>query len=202
MGYWEGKQKIISYVTDKGRIIELDRDKRNAKQHYKEIETFSNGSKIAIRYPGYKTTREKCDYCVLLVDKMGEHSIAHREIMQDLYEKTNAKNYGLMKRYIEAVAEFGMDIVVPEPLTNSCCSGFSFEELTALMFYIAIQEDINYPKAQGRKMCFNRYWEAIYCKVYNNHVLWEALDRAAARYIPKNWNDAGDLYDVVFRIRR
>lgn len=51
-------------------------------------------------------------------------------------------------------------------------------------------------------MCFCRYLEAVYCKVYTNHKLGEALDRAVARYIPKNWNDAGDLSDVVSRIQR
>lgn len=97
-----------------------------------------------------------------------------------------------------------MDITVPAVLMNSCRGRFSFEELTALMFYIAIQEDINYPEVHchGRKMCFNRYLEAIYCRVHNNHTLDEALDRAVARYIPKDWNDAGDLYDVVSCIRR
>lgn len=77
--------------------------------------------------------------------------------------------------------------------------------MTDLMFYIAMQEDINYPEVryQGRKMCFYRYLEAVYCKIYNNHTLEEAIKKAVARgYIPRNWCDVGDLYDVVSGIQR
>lgn len=86
MGYREGTQRIRSCVTDNGRNILLTPDRRNEKQYYKEIETLSHGRKIAIRYPGYKTTKEKCDYCVLLVDKAVENPMSHREIMWDLYD--------------------------------------------------------------------------------------------------------------------
>ena len=48
-----------------------------------------------------------------------------------------------MKRYVEAVASLGKDIVIPDFSGHFSDGGFSFEELTALMFYIAIQEDIN-----------------------------------------------------------
>lgn len=204
MGYQEEKQRIIGYVTNNGRIITLKPDKSNLKQYCRELETFSDGKKIIIKYPGYKTTESKCDYCVFLVEEDKAHPVSHVEIMQDLYDKTTLQNYKLMKQYIEAAARDGKDIPIPDSLQNSCRGVFSFEELTALMFYIAIQEDINYPEKhyQGRKMCFCRYLEAVYCKVYTNHKLGEALDRAVARYIPKNWNDAGDLYDVVSRIQR
>ena len=73
------------------------------------------------------------------------------------------------------------------------------------MFYIAIQEDINYPgeRFQGRKMCFYRYLEALYCKVHSNHLIEEAIDKAVAYgYIPRNWNDVGELYNIVSRIKR
>ncbi|MDE6064335.1 MAG: hypothetical protein K2G20_07105, partial [Lachnospiraceae bacterium] len=148
MGYQEEKQRIIGYVTDNGKIITLKSDQSNLRQYCRELETFSDGKKIAISYPGYKTTETKCDYCVYLVDKMEEYPVSHADIMQDLYEKTTVQNYELMKHYIEAIATTGMNIMVPYALKNSRNSGFSFEELTALMFYIAIQEDINYPETR------------------------------------------------------
>lgn len=67
MGYLEEKQRIIDYVTKDGMIIELTRDKDNVKINYKELERYAD-LKLAIRYPGYKTTQTKCDYCVYLVD--------------------------------------------------------------------------------------------------------------------------------------
>lgn len=205
MGYRDEKQRIIDYVTCNGTVIELNSNRSNEKQYYKELEILSSHKKIAIRYPGYKTTRTKCDYCVYLVDGNEEKPISHVEIMTDLYEKTTSKNYKNLKKYVQDVAIYGKEIENPISFDVSGNKGFSFEELTLLMFYIAIQEDINYsdPRLQGRKMCFYRYLEAIYCKVYSNHTINEAIEKACARgFTPKNWNDVGDLYDVISSIRR
>lgn len=205
MGYFDEKKRIIDYVTNDGMIIELTQNKDNVKSYYQELETYGDSTRLAIRYPGYKTTRNKCDYCVCLVDGDGEHPISHVEIMHDLYNKTNAQNYQYMKKYIEDVATIGREISMPAKLFDTFEHGFSFKKLTDLMFYIAIQEDINYPEVryQGRKMCFYRYLEAVYCKVHANHRIEEAVDRAITHgSIPRNWNDVGELYSIVSKIRR
>lgn len=205
MGYLDEKQRIIDYITDNGMIIELTPSKDNEKAYYQELETYADMSKLAIRYPGYKTTQTKCDYCVYLVNERGEHPISHVEIMKDLYNKTTKYNFEYMKTYIENVAKKGRDVRIENSLESAFNMGFSFEQLTDLMFYIAIQEDINYPEAryQGRKMCFYRYLEAVYCKVYDNHRIEEAFERAVARgHIPANWCDVEDLYDVILKIQR
>lgn len=205
MGYTNEKQRILDYVTKDGTIIELTPDKENEKKYYQELEILSNYKKIAIRYPGYKTKRDKSDYCVYLVDKCGEHPISHVDIMRDLHAKTNAQNYESMKKYIEAVAIHGKGIEIPDCLCQMNENGFTFEELTSLMFYIAIQEDINYPmpRYMGRTMCYFRYLEAVYCKVNSHHSLDEAIEKATRRYGPPapNWNDVGNLYSVVSSIR-
>ncbi|MCM1186743.1 MAG: hypothetical protein NC251_09490 [Lachnoclostridium sp.] len=205
MGYFDEMQKIKDYITNEGEIIELTPNRDNVKAYYQELETYDDMTKLAIRYPGYKTTGKKCDYCVYLVDENGEHPISHIEIMHDLYDKTTMHNYQYMKQYIEDVATIGRDVNMHKSLNPAFEQGFSFEVLTDLMFYIAIQEDINYPteRFQGRKMCFYRYLEAIYCKVHTNHQFEEAVDKATVQgYIPKNWCDVGDLYDVVSKIQR
>ena len=125
--------------------------------------------------------------------------------MDDLYNKTTIQNYDYMKKYIEDVAAIGRDVTMHTSLFEAFEHGFSFEKLTDLMFYIAIQEDINYPEErfQGRKMCFYRYLEAIYCKVHVNHRIEDAVARAGAHgYIPRNWNDVGELYTIVSGIHR
>lgn len=205
MGYFEEKQRIIDYITDDGVIIELTPSKDNEKAYYQELATYADMTKLAIRYPGYKTTQTKCDYCVYLVDGRGEHPISHVEIMNDLYDKTTKNNFEYMKSYVEDVAKIGRNVRIDPGLESAFNKGFSFEQLTDLMFYIAIQEDINYPEVryQGRKMCFYRYLEAVYCKVYTKHSIEEAIEKAVARgYIPHNWHDVGNLYDVVSEIKR
>jgi len=205
MGYTEGRQRISAYVMPNGHVIELTYTKDNLKRYYQVLETYEDCCELAIRYPGYKTEPPKCDYCVYLVDAKGEHPISHVEIMHDLYDKTTKQNYPYMKKYIEEVAEIGQNAKIHFSLAPAFERGYSYEKLTDLMYYIAIQEDINYPAArlQGRKMCFYRYLEAIYCKAFQNHKLEEAVRKATAHgYIPKNWDDVGDLYDTVSKIQR
>lgn len=205
MGYVSEMHRIIDYVTEDGTIIKLTPNRDNEKAFYQELEVLSNNKKIAIRYPGYKTKKDRSDYCVYLVDGGREYPISHVDIMYDLYEKTTYKNYELMKQFIEDVAIYGKDIQIPECLYETEINGFTIEELSTLMFYISIQEDINYPmpRYMGRTMCYFRYLEAVYCKVYNQHTLEEAIEKAARRYGPPapNWNDVGDLYDRVAKIR-
>lgn len=93
MGYNEEKQRVVDYVTCDGNIIELTRSRDNLKSYYQVLETYNDYMQLAIRYPGYKTTKTKCDYCVYLVDEEGEHPISHVEIMNDLYNKTTAYNF-------------------------------------------------------------------------------------------------------------
>lgn len=59
MGYIDERQRIIQYVTKDGIIIKLTSDRSNEKKYCKELEEFSNGKKLIIRYPGYKTTSGK-----------------------------------------------------------------------------------------------------------------------------------------------
>lgn len=205
MEYFDEKQRILDYVKKDGKMIELTHNKNNLKKYNQVLATYDNYTQLAIKYPGYKTTIKKCDYCVYLVDEDGEHPISHVEIMNDLYNKTTTHNFEYMKKYIEQVATIGRNINIDRRLLPAFDHGFSFEVLTDLMFFIAIQEDINYPNVrhQGRKMCFYRYLEAIYCKIYINHKFEEAINRAKTHgHIPHNWNDVGELYKVVSEIQR
>lgn len=205
MGYTEEKKTIIDYITHDGKIIELERDNSNLKAYCKILVNYMNNKKIIIRFPGYKTNKQHSDYCVCLDDGYEEHPISHIEIMNDLYNKTNYNNYDLMKKYIEDVAVNGREIEFETYQDIDFNIGFNFNELTDLMFYIAIQEDINYPdtRYQGRKMCFYRYLEAIYCKISYSHKLDEVIERATAKkYIPPKWQDVGDLYSIVSNIQR
>ena len=115
------------------------------------------------------------------------------------------QNFQYMKQYVEDVATIGRDVNIHISLIPAFEHGFSFEVLTDLMVYIAIQEDINYPMPRylGRTMCYFRYLEAIYCKVNRRHLLEEAIEKATRRGGPPapNWDDVGDLYSVVSKIR-
>lgn len=130
MGYSDEKQRIIDYVTNDGMIIELTPNKDNEKAYYQELEIYADMTKLGIRYPGYKTTQTKCDYCVCLVDRRGEHPISHVEIMNDLYDKTTMQNFEHMKKYVEDIARIGRNVEIENSLEPTFDRGFSFEQLT------------------------------------------------------------------------
>lgn len=68
---------------------------------------------------------------------------------------------------------------------------FSIQELTRLIPYIAVQEDINYPYGKGRKLSFYRYMESILCNCqgYEEHSLNEVIMRTLQKKpIPPLWN--------------
>lgn len=205
MSYTEEKKRINSLIAVDGKIIQLNEEHSNAKQHYYDLKRFDNNRRLRIRYPGYKTQKDKCDYCVYLVDDGKECAISHEEIMKDLYNKTTRENYSNIKKYIEDVAIVGEENISEISYSGIDFNlGFTFDELTNLMFYIGIQEDINYPKKhlEGRKMCFYRYIEAIYCKIHTNHSLADAIKRANVNYKPSKWDDVGNLYNNISNIRR
>ena len=52
VGYSDEKQRIINYVTDNGKIIELTPERNNEKAYYQELETYADMTKLAIRFPG------------------------------------------------------------------------------------------------------------------------------------------------------
>jgi hypothetical protein len=67
----------------------------------------------------------------------------------------------------------------------------TFEELFNSIFWIVLQEDINYPmpRYQGRKMPFSRYLEALYC-FDSKHSLDEVIERALIEgRPPSDWSD-------------
>jgi hypothetical protein len=68
---------------------------------------------------------------------------------------------------------------------------YTIDELVALIKWISLQEDINYPipNYQGRRMPFARYWEAIYCAEAETHQLPEVIKRALSHTIPTWWSD-------------
>lgn len=72
---------------------------------------------------------------------------------------------------------------------------FSFSDLSTLIPWISLQEDINYPMSighyQGRMMPFYRYIEAVFCgisKDRNSYSLDKVIERALVHYQPELWH--------------
>lgn len=70
------------------------------------------------------------------------------------------------------------------------------EELFELIGWIALQEDINYPRGQGRKMPFSRYIEAVVAADRRERELADVVQRAVMHYRPpEDWPEV----DYSFR---
>lgn len=67
----------------------------------------------------------------------------------------------------------------------------TISELLASIKWIVLQEDINYPIAQGyegRKMPLARYIEAIFATQQDTHQLGEVISRALSHSRPQRWS--------------
>jgi hypothetical protein len=160
------------------------------------------------------------DYRVDMVTSHIKTSLSHANIIVDIYNKCfHGFNRELMKKLLIRSAkegQFNLDIY-PEikrypyhavdssilqystdahkalgKTYNSSANQFdlTFEELLKSIFWIVIQEDINYPmpRYQGRKMPFSRYLETLHC-FEGSHTLNEVIHRALLEgEVPKDWH--------------
>lgn len=90
---------------------------------------------------------------------------------------------------------------------------FDYEELSAAIILISMQEDINHRisrRKQGRKMPFYRYLETIFCAYVDfngldsNHNLEEVIDRSLLKnkLPPKPWEDVNIIdYDSINNLK-
>ncbi len=204
----------MNYSTEIRKLLNKTNEKRfqDTNANILVLNTYPYQN-LLITYPGYKAKDNKPDYCVKILDTKHNEVvlISHTEIMDELYSKTTPANYKQMVSYIEELAQNGTDKFTnntnfpPLDQTGTNLGKYDFTVLTDAIFYIAMQEDINYPEPhlQGRKMCFKRYIEAIYCKTHNNHTLEEAKERAKSQTIPKDWTDVkDDIYSKINSINR
>jgi hypothetical protein len=161
------------------------------------------------------------DYRVDIVTSRLSASLSHANIIVDIYNKClQGFDPELMKQILIGSARKGQIDVeqYSQVKSYSCCAvnqsilrcaidahaalgkaynstanqaDLTFEELFSSIFWIVLQEDINYPmpKYQGRKMPFSRYLEALHC-FESDHTLNEVISRALVEgYPPNDWID-------------
>lgn len=164
------------------------------------------------------------DYRVDIVTSKIKASLSHVNIIVDIYNKClhNFDRESMRQLLIETAREGQFDVnqcsqfgsysyqAVDKSLLgcatdvhtglgksyNSSANQFdlTFEELFNSIFWIVLQEDINYPmpRYQGRKMPFSRYLEALHC-FDSKHSLDEVIERALTEgRPPTDWIDNMD----------
>ena len=119
-----------------------------------EYKSFSVGD-IVISYPGAK---EKGDYRLTINNNAPKHS----DIVIEIYELTTPENLNSIIESLDDVFTNG---------TNALAGIFS-KELILKLFWITLQEEINYPNPpyKGRKLPFQRFYEAALAKVDNTPI--------------------------------
>ncbi|HWL00236.1 MAG TPA: hypothetical protein VNQ55_09825 [Parapedobacter sp.] len=114
------------------------------------VDSFEVGN-LRITYPGKKVPG---DYRLSVNDRV----IRHDEVVQSLYKKTTAAN---ANELIDALEDLYVHGLRSE---NPCLP----QPVKALIYWITLQEDINYPPASGyygKKLSFQRFYEAILAKL-------------------------------------
>lgn len=120
------------------------------------IKTNLSIGNIRIETPGYK---KNGDYKVLLKIEGEKNLVAysHADIVNSIYKNTTLENALNIINGFECLFLNGL---------NSQNTFFN-SEYKNLLFWLTLQEDLNYPmdRYQGRKLPFQRYYEAILAKL-------------------------------------
>lgn len=205
----------MSFETMKKQLLQEFRKNKdvwsdcvdNGRQKHSQKFIIDEPRKLSIAYPGYNTTRRKdgsivYDYRV----DFGGYTITHVNIIEYLHHRVNiqsdSKKQLFANRLIEFLIELAKEGNSIEP--KSFNDLLQIEDLTLLIPWIALQEDINHPMTElrkdgkfkeGRRMSFKRYIESVYSAIaedQGNYSLAQVIKRAEIRpgdRMPKDWPD-------------
>ena len=104
----------------------------------------------------------------------------NRRLPSEFYQKVNKMHQSIGKIYH----------------AEGNARSFTAAELSDIIPWIALQEDINYPmpKFQGRRMPFCRYMEAIYCAAHpGDRKISHVISRALSHKKIAPWADAQEI---------
>lgn len=106
---------------------------------------------LTITYPGYK---KKGDY------RLSKNGAAptHVQIVNSVYNLTTPDNFNQIKQALNWLYNSGL----------KCELTFFSNAGKELIYWITLQEEINYPQSDGfagRKLCFQRYYEGALAKL-------------------------------------
>jgi hypothetical protein len=188
------------------------------------VATLSNSSSIQIAFLGYK--RGATDYRVELVKNGAIIPLSHMNIVVDLVNKAAHQGMdvdGLRAALEEHAVKGNLDFnklasTLPyqqnapsqellqrahTPRGNE--SDLTLEELFTAIHWIALQEDINYPIANGkagRKMSYYRYAEALHGVKHGTPTIEEMVSRTQFKgYPPALLHGQGVNYDFTHHIK-
>jgi len=118
---------------------------------------------LTITYPGYKHTG---DYRL----SKGNAAPKHTDVMRMIYNQVTTENFEQFCESLDNLYQHGLKSV----------HGTINQADKELIFWITLQEEINYPQSQGyagRKLPFQRFYEAALAKL--GHVQFQnVLNRA------------------------
>ena len=200
------------------------RKHRNLHSATVTVATLSNGSSIQIVFPGYKPNAT--DYRVELVKNGVAIPLSHMNIIVDLVNKTayqgmnvDGLRAALEKHAIEGALDFAAlastlpcqqnapspSLLQRVPTSRGNESDLTLEELFTVIHWIALQEDVNYPIANGkagRKMSYYRYAEALHGVKHGTPTIEEMVPRTQFKgYPPALLHGQGMNYDFTHHIQ-
>jgi len=126
--------------------------------------------RLVIEYPGRKRPG---DYRMTWAGRV----LNHDEIVHHLHDHTTPENAREMIAALDDLYREGLKGTHP----------FFIEELKELLFWITLQEEINYPQQEryaGRKLSYQRFYEAVLAKLGHLDID-EVVERTNNDYGPR-----------------
>lgn len=140
---------------------------------------------------GYRNLSEKIQRndikIVVTEDSTGGEALSYQKIIEDLYNKVNGDydNYIWYKNLLSIIySENNLNEVEGIEEIYIEVDGYKLPTLVSFFRWCGTQENINYPRAWGKDLCFARYFEAIYAGYIQNKTLLRTIRKRLNGRVP------------------
>jgi len=148
-----------------------------AKEKNTKITVSINGN-ASLNFPGYK--KSKGDYALELPQSFiysklpsRSHKPSHGDIASYLNDNVNAENYSEVVSILNHLYNKGT-----KSYFRTASAHFFEPWLQDIVFWTSLQEEINYPLAQGKNMAYSRYFEGLLAAFPDSKIkLYDVLNR-------------------------
>ncbi len=166
-------EEAVSMMIEKGKVAAT----QGVEDYSIRFRPESKFPEITLEYPGYPNKRKNNgwkkiigDYRMVIIDSVSNKRItlSHFDMCKKLFELSKGK-YDTYWMFLDDICLHGTNIEYSQYALIQ-----DAEKLAAMLFWLTVQEDINYPRGahnEGHYLSFYRFFEAVYAAEYDSKIM-------------------------------
>lgn len=159
--------KQLGYAEGQRYLEEIHKNK-----NFGELQVYqdTDNRKITVKTPGYKRYG---DYKLTVTVNGDKYTPTHADICKQLHDyiRSGSHTYEELLDVLEKTYTYGTKNIIDDK---------KLSYIQFLIFWITLQEEINYPRQKGKQginLPFSRYYEALHCTRVSTITIEEVCQR-------------------------